>query len=229
MAGEAELQIRACCAAGAERGLGITEPVADGNFQHLASGPLIDATPAPPDEATAYHEAGHAAVALGMGATIRQVRIAHPGQVEYDGALGDADRIAVAYAGPAAEHASRRWEITLGQRDEQEFLDRAAACSLGSCDFCVMALFASRLALSTGTDPRNHFQAGQMRANALVRLPAVKRAIAALAAALMERPIMDGPEAEVVLSEFIERGALAAVESQDAPENPRCDGGHDRR
>ncbi|WP_324134061.1 hypothetical protein [Bosea sp. (in: a-proteobacteria)] len=229
MAGDPEFEIRACCAAGADRGVGITEPIVSGDFQHLARGPVLAAVPSQPDDATAHHEAGHAAIAFGLGGTIRQVRIAHPGQVEYDGALGDADRIAISYAGPSAEHAARRWEITLGQRDEEEFLDRAAACSLGSCDICVMALFASRLASTTETDPRQHFRAGQMRANALVRLPPIKRSITALAAALMERPIIDGPEAEAILSQFLERGELAAMEANDAFENPRRNGGHDRR
>jgi hypothetical protein len=173
----------------------------------------------------AYHEAGHAAVAFGLGGTIGQVRISHPGQAAYEGAFGDADRIAVAYAGPAAEHASRRWEITIGERDEQEFLDRAAACSLGSCDFCVMALFSSRLASAAGSNPREHFRAGQLRANALVRLPSVRRAIAALAAALIEQPIIDGPEAEAVISQFLERGELAVMEPLHVSEDPSRVGG----
>jgi hypothetical protein len=92
-----------------------------------------------------------------------------------------------------------------------------------------MALCATRLASSTGSHPREHFQAGQLRANAFVRLPTVKRAIAALAAALMELPIMGGPEAEAILSQFLERGELAAMEANDAFENPRRNGGHDRR
>jgi hypothetical protein len=225
VAGEAEFQTRACCAAGAESGLGITEPIVSGDFQRLARGPVLAAVPSQPDEATAIHESGHAAIAFGLGGTIRQVRIAHPGQAEYDGAFGDADRIAISYAGPAAEHASRRWEITVSEREERQFLDRAAACSLGSCDFCSMALFAARLASATETNPSDHFRTGQLLANALVRLPAVKRAITALAAALVEQPVLDGAAAEAILSQFLERGELAPMEFEDASENPSRTGG----
>lgn len=139
--------MRACCAAGAGRGTGVTVPVdradrADsdaGAWETETTAPvLVDSMPVPaPDARTAWHESSHVVAALAVGATVTSVTVGIGAAATIAPHPSRYARIFTLLAGPLAEHLhSNRLIATPSDEELKFFLRNVRAIEMGCCDFC---------------------------------------------------------------------------------------------
>lgn len=175
----------------------------------------------PPDERTAWHEAGHAVLGHAFGITIEIVTVTAPARVVFASTegLSAAQEVAKSFAGYVGEMAHTQFWRSPYPEDGDEYLHRVETFQFGGCDGCQMAMVAWReVGLSAGiAAAREVFRAGQRLALTIGQRREVQMAIRALAASLMETNTIAGPEAHAIIEPYVKNGDLAnAKENQEA-------------
>ncbi|MCA3637035.1 MAG: hypothetical protein IOC54_15850 [Methylobacterium sp.] len=89
------------------------------------------------DRPTAFHEAGHALVAIVAGGTVRRVTVRDPNPKAACRDVPFNAQPVFALAGPHAENLARGWISPIAQSVVVEHLDIVAAPAGGRCDLCL--------------------------------------------------------------------------------------------
>lgn len=144
--------LRACCAAGAERGRGYAEAV-DGNtctvgYSYGAeSGPQLPEQEIDVEDRVCWHEASHAVLGFGFGWQIEFISVVPPESVRF--AVGTRrepmQAIIGSLAGPAGEDERVGWYVDENETLVADYVDRVRQLEGGRCDQCLAALNAWHL------------------------------------------------------------------------------------
>jgi hypothetical protein len=209
-------ELRACCKRPAAAFFSTPDAPRD-RFRSGEEAPVIAVLdePPPPEEAVAHHEAAHGLVFHAYGVPIDRITITGQAHVDADTMqLPLPERAMMFLAGPAATDAYRGWLTTLFAEELDAFFERVDEVVMGSCDECQAALIATVAGNCTGCDRASIFREAERRANEFVRLPTVRAAIRALAAALMQQHTLIGADAHSIINHYIEFGELNAEKNQ---------------
>lgn len=152
-------------------------------------------------KSTAIHEATHAVVAVALGGRLGEVRVDHPAQATtFD--LSRRATIVMTIAAIHGENWSRRWEVTAHTDDLREYAERIHGFGGGGCDMC-SSMRGVMYAVGGGASPDDMIAAYRRYEAVAIRIvknPAIMRAIAALADALMVAGILTGPDATAIIT-----------------------------
>lgn len=213
---------RKCCSSGAK--FYLEPPDVDEAIAYRVKGerpaPAGVVEDTPPSESTTWHESAHAVFGHAFGMTIDTIRVSKPALVKFHRGnnLAAEMRIAIDFAGAVGEMSRLRCWSTISPDDEDDYLSRIEAGLGGGCDECGMARWAwMSVGLSAGKSAAQEvFRAGQRLALDIGQRREMQQAIRALAAALMEKQTLAGPDAHTIIGRYIEFGELAnAKENQE--------------
>ena len=210
-------ELRACCRRGGGAFLSTPDAPRDTD-RSGAELPLVATLhePPAPQEDIAFHEAAHAVAYHAYSGTVDSVTIANQPHVCGASAPPNLpDRIVMLLAGPAAQAAYHGQRRTLYEHELADYVARVGDVVFGNCDNCRAVLVATVHAGKTCGDRGAIFREAERRANDFVRLPAVRSAIRALAAALMTQHTIAGADAHAIIEPFVKFGEL-----KNAEENP---------
>lgn len=164
----------------------------------------------PPEERTAWHEAGHAVIGHALGFAIDMVTVRAPARVVYapDHNAPALHEIARSHAGPVGEMARLRCWSSGWPEDADEYLERVHAFQFGGCDGCQQA-FAAWAAVGINSpieEARKILREGQALALRLGQQRPIWLAIRALAEELMREHTLSGKRAHSIIEPFIRYG-----------------------
>ncbi|MBI1620804.1 hypothetical protein [Aquamicrobium zhengzhouense] len=171
----------------------------------------------PPDERTAWHEAGHAVIGHALGFAIDMVTVREPARVVYSPSYNASalHEIARSHAGSVGEMARLRCWSSGWPEDADEYLERVHAFQFGGCDGCQQA-FAAWAAVGINSpieEARKILREGQALALRLGQSRPVWLAIRALAAELMREHTLSGKRAHSIAEPFVKFGEFKNVEA----------------
>jgi hypothetical protein len=169
--------------------------------------------PPPPREDVAWHEASHAVAYHAFDGEIESVTVVNQPQVV--GATDPPslpDKLVMLLAGPAAQALYHRQHVTLQENELADYAERVDDVVFGNCDHCRAMLVATVHAIKTDGNRAAIFRAGERRANEFVRRRPVWLAIRALAGKLMEHHTIAGPEAHVIIEQYVKFGEFVNAE-----------------
>lgn len=203
------------CSAGVPEGV-VNEPAGmAAGLESMWSGPVEAsvelAAPLPRDRRMAYHEAGHAALAHGLGWRIERVRVDVPARVEYAAtSTTAAQRAAVALAGDHAADWLSRMVYRPHDHELRPFLRAVRSLIHGKCDRCSAMLNICAIVGAAADDATflRTYRKIERQVIDLVKTPRVWRAVNDLSEQLMIRGEITGGDAHDIMERHLPHGSL---------------------
>lgn len=194
-----------------------------GELRYFGGGAIVrEATPAEieVDPETAWHEAGHAVIGVGFGMIPTEVRAGTFGYVQWEGAAPDADAdVVMSLAGDFAAGLLHRQEHRPYDAELAPWISMIREPAGGGCDRCLIlrTLVARHGIASPDVKVLGDYRRLEERALSLLRLPRIRAAVRAVAAALADTGRLSGAAVLEIVGRHVEPGEF--LEREIAHEN----------